>query len=225
MKMDINRMLDHLSEVSVFNHSVLALFLIFGMSLALTLFHTLEELKGRGGPLWRNFGAVVGVWIPDWLGFLLFFLILTAVLWLVALVAITGSLLTCAVPTKYAAGALGVLIGARLGDTLVSHVLLYVLRYRPNPGLASTPLYVAEAAFVIATFSRGLTAGGGFICVGLVIGAGAFCFVLPVLWFFGIVIPSWRRVRWRRGEPPQRGRVSRNSSVASQHTTEFTNSA
>lgn len=201
MKMDINRMLDHLSEVSVFNHSVLALFLILGMSLALTLFHTLEELKGRGGPLWRNFGAVVGVWIPDWLGFPLFFLILTALLWLVALVAITGSLLTCAVQGKCAAVALGALIGARLGDTLVSHVLLYVLRYRPNPGLASTPLYVAEAVFLIATFSRGLTAGGGSTWVGLFIGAGFFCFVLPFLWFFR-VIPSWRRVRWRRGEPP-----------------------
>ena len=193
-------MLDHLSEVSIFDHSALALFLILGISLAFTLLHTLQELKGHGGPLWRNFGAIVGVSVPDSLGFLVFFVGLTAALWLVAIVAITGSLLTYALQTEWAAGALGALIGARLGDTLISHVLLYVLRYRPNPGLASTPLYVAEAVFLIATFSRGLTAGNGSTCVGLFIGAVFFCFVLPLLWFVRIVMPSWRRERWRPGE-------------------------
>ena len=82
--MDINRMLDHLSEVSIFGHSLLALFLILVISFALTLLHTLQELKGRGGPLWRNFGAIVGVSVPDLLGFLVFFVGLTVALWLVA---------------------------------------------------------------------------------------------------------------------------------------------
>jgi hypothetical protein len=117
MKLEISRMLDHLSETSVFDRSVPALFLILGISLAFTLLHTVEEWKGRGGPLWRNFGAIVGVRIPNWLGFLSFFLILTSALWLVSLVAITGDLLRRTVHTKYAAGALGGLIGARLGDT------------------------------------------------------------------------------------------------------------
>jgi hypothetical protein len=202
MKTDLTRMLDHLSDVSVFNHSVLALLLILGLSLALTLLHTLQELKERGGPLWRNFGAVVGVQLPDWLGFAFFFVILTVLLWLVALIAITGSLLTCEVPTDWPAIALGALIGARLGDTLVSHVLLDRLGYRPNPGLASTTLYVAEAVFFIATFSKGLAAGGSSTWIGLVIGAGFFCLVLPLVWFFGLVIPGWRRVRWRSGERP-----------------------
>jgi hypothetical protein len=84
--MDINPMLDHLSEVSIFDHSALALFLILGMSVAITLIHTLQEWRGSGGPLWRNFGAIVGVWVPNWLGFPFFFLILTAALWLVSLV-------------------------------------------------------------------------------------------------------------------------------------------
>ena len=67
MKMDINQMLDHLSEVSAFDHSFLALFLILGLGLGLafTLLHTLAELKGRSGPLWRNFGAVVGARYPS----------------------------------------------------------------------------------------------------------------------------------------------------------------
>jgi hypothetical protein len=202
MNIDINRMLDHLSEVSVFDHSVLALFLILGLSLAFTLLHTLEELRGPGGPLWRNFGAVVGARIPDWFGFPLFFVILTVALWLVALAAVTGSLLTYAVPPQWAAVALGALIGARLGDTLVSHVLLYRLRYRPNPGLASTPLYIAEAVFLIATFHTGLIAGGNSTWAGLLLGAGFFCLVLPFLWFLRTVIPCWRRVPWRRGALP-----------------------
>ena len=199
MKMDIDRMLDHLSEFSIFDHSILALFLILGISFALTIFHTLQELKGPGGPLWRNFGAIVGVWVPNWLGFPFFFLILTAALWLVALVAITGSLVIYPVQSECAAVALGALIGARLGDTLVSHVLLYLLRYRPNPGLASTPLYFIEAVFFIVTFYKELTAGGGFTCVGLVIGALVFFLVLPSLWSLRIV-KNWRRDRWRPGE-------------------------
>src|SRR5262249_29186616 len=45
------------------------------------------------------------------------------------------------------AAALGVLIGARLSDTIASHALLYTVGYRPNPGFSSTPLYVIEAFF------------------------------------------------------------------------------
>ena len=108
--MDISQMLDHLSEVSVFGHSALALFLILGIDFAITLLHTLQEWKGSGGPLWRNFGAIVGVWVPGWLGFPIFFLFLTAALWLVGLVGITGSLPTGAVQTQWAAAALGALV-------------------------------------------------------------------------------------------------------------------
>jgi hypothetical protein len=201
VKIDVDQMLDHLSEVSIFDHSVFALFVIFGVSAAITLVHTLEEWKAPGGPLWWNFGAIVGVRIPDFLGFLLFTVLLTFALWLVSLVAITGNLVIFSVGTKYSAVALGALIGARLGDTLVSHFLLYVLGYRPNPGLSSTPLYIFEAGFLIMTFLKGITAGCGFTCLGLGIGVFAFCIVLPILWFLKIFKTGWRMSRWLPGQP------------------------
>src|SRR5262245_54492987 len=105
-EMDLNQMLEHLAEVSIFRHSALALFAILGIDFAITLGHTLEEWKGCEVPLWKNFGAIVGVWVPDWLGIPFFFLILTAALWLVALMGITGSLLIVSVPTACAAAAL-----------------------------------------------------------------------------------------------------------------------
>ena len=43
--------------------SLLALILI--ADLAFTLLHSWQELKGDGAPLWRNFGAIVGIAIPD----------------------------------------------------------------------------------------------------------------------------------------------------------------
>jgi hypothetical protein len=61
-------------------------------------------------------------------------------------------------------------------------------------------LCIVEAGFLIATFLKGLTAGGGITYLGLAIGAFAFCIVLPFLWSLRIV-KSWRRDRWRPGEP------------------------
>jgi hypothetical protein len=198
----LDQILNHLSKASLFDHSVLALFLILGFSLALTFVHTLQEWKGRGTPLWRNFGAVKGVWVPDWLGFPIFFLILTTVLWLAALVGITGNLLTYALPPEWTALALGALIGARLADTLISHLLLYVLGYRPNPGLASTPFYFIEAGFFVSTFSSGLADGGRSAWVGGLIGALPFIILWPLLGALRKMKPSWRRDPWRRGESP-----------------------
>ena len=68
---------------------------------------------------------------------------LTLILYAIGFVGIIGPL-----GDSGTAGALGVLIGARLSDTIVSHVLLYTVGYRPNPGLSSTPLYVVEAVFL-----------------------------------------------------------------------------
>lgn len=91
-------------------------------------------MQGRGRPLWRNFGAIVGLHVPDGLGFFGFTIVLTLTLFIVGFVGITGLF-----GPRVTALALGALNGAWLSETFVSHVLLHAIGYRPNPGLSSTP--------------------------------------------------------------------------------------
>ena len=114
--------LDRLDQVSVFGPSSLALFLILGLDWVFSGVHAYEEWRGEEAPLWRVFGAVVGLWLPNWLGFLLFTLALTLLLWCLGLAAIGGWLpFVGHVSLPIAVGALGAVIGARISDTLVSH--------------------------------------------------------------------------------------------------------
>jgi hypothetical protein len=194
--------LDHLDKVSVFGPSVVALFLILGLDWVFTGLHTYQEWRGEAAPLWRVFGAVVGLRLPNWLGFLLFTVTLTLALWGVGLAGIAGWLPLAGHLAPYkAVGALGVLIGARIADTLISHWGLYALGYRPNPGLKSTPLYVLEAVFILLTFWKGLSHDPHAALCGFVIGAGFFILVLPALWALRIIAASWRRERWTRWQP------------------------
>ena len=190
----MDKALEHFSQVSGFGRSAPLLILILAASFAITALHSWQEWKGEGGPLWRNFGAIVGTKIPDRLGFAIFTAALTLVLWALALVGIAGLSLWMA-----PAFALGALIGARLSDTLISHVLLNALGYRPNPGLSSTPLYVLEALFLMVAFRAGLAADPAYAKCGIVAGAVVFVVVLPLLWLGQLLIPGWRRERWQRG--------------------------
>ena len=169
---------------------------ILAADIVITCLHSWQEWKGDGAPLWRNFGAIVGVKIPDPLGFAVFTAGLTLILWALALIGIAGW------PHGIApAFALGALIGARVSDTLISHVLLYALGYRPNPGLSSTPLYIIGALFLIVAFRAGLAADWPSARCGIIVGAGLFVVVLPSLWLLQLLIPGWRRERWQRGQP------------------------
>jgi len=171
------------------------LILILLADFAITLLHSYQEWRGAGAPLWRNFGAIVGLDVPDQWGFPLFTVGLTLALFAIGFVGIIGPL-----NASWTAAALGGLIGARLSDTLVSHVLLYGLGYRPNPGLSSTPLYVLEALFIAFTFQPRLAADPLFAIAGLAAGALSFVLVLPGLslarWLFPTLgRPAW--VRWQ----------------------------
>jgi hypothetical protein len=194
--------LDHLDQVSVFGRSSVAFFLIVGLDWAFSAVHAYDEWRGEEAPLWRVFGAIVGLWLPNWVGFLFFTLVLTLVLWGAGLAGICGCLPTIGqISLPAAVGALGVIIGARISDTLVSHWGLYALGYRPNPGLKSTPLYVIEAVFIPLTFWKGLSLAPCAAWVGLAVGAGFFILVLPALRALQVILPGWRRAPWIRWQP------------------------
>jgi hypothetical protein len=196
----MDQALAHFDQISGFGRSAPLLLLILAADFAITALHSRQEWKGEGGPLWRNFGAIAGVKIPDPLGFAAFTAGLTLGLWALALIGIAGWFpLAGSVGIGCAAFALGALIGARVSDTLISHVLLNALGYRPNPGLSSTPLYIIEALFLIVAFRAGLAADWASAFCGIVAGAGFFVAVLPGLWLLQLLIPGWRRARWQRG--------------------------
>lgn len=192
-------MLDYFRQVSAFESAV-ALFLILAVDWAFTLTHVLQEWKGERVPLWRVFGAVVGTYLPNWVGFLAFTIFLCVAQWLIGAMAIAGWPVFPAHPW-WSIWALGALVGARIGDSVVSHWLLYGLRYRPNPGLSSTVLYCIEAVFILLAFRKGYALDPHAWRIGFVCGAGFFVAVLPGLWLLHWLVPAWRRERWRRGEP------------------------
>jgi hypothetical protein len=66
------------------------LLLILVVDFAITSLHSYQEWKGVGAPLWRNFGAIAGLDVPDRLGFLFFTVVLTVVLFAIGFVGITG---------------------------------------------------------------------------------------------------------------------------------------
>jgi hypothetical protein len=193
--------LDHFDQVSIFGRSAGALLLILLLDWVFSAFHSYQEWRGAKAPLWRIFGAVVGVWLPDWLGFLLFTIGLTLLLWCVGLAGIAGWLPFGHLAEPTAIGALGAIIGARISDTLVSHWGLYALGYRPNPGLSSTPLYVLEAAFILLTFWKGLVLHPVAAWLGFAGGAGFFILVLPLLRSARLIAPASRRPPWVRWQP------------------------
>ena len=168
--------------------------LILLVDFAITFSHSYQEWRGLGAPIWRNFGAIVGVDIPDRWGFSIFTVLLTVSLFAIGFVGIIG-------PLRWSAFALGALIGARSSDTLISHVLLYGVGYRPNPGLSSTPLYVLEALFIVWAFQPRLAANPSSAKAGLVLGILAFVLVLPGLWLDATGDACLKRSPWPRWQP------------------------
>jgi hypothetical protein len=142
--------LANLQNIWVFGskHGPALLTAILAIDLTLTLLHSLLELRGK---LWRYFGDIVGVEIPDWFGIIVFFVGLTLMLWAVGIFGIGG-----AVPSRMtpAPGLLGFLIGCRVSDGIFSHILPRLSGYEKNPGLTTVPLYFLEAGFLSWGFIR-----------------------------------------------------------------------
>lgn len=198
----MSAILDHFDQVSIFGRSVVALIIILGLDWSFSAIHAYEEWRGESAPLWRVFGAIVGLWLPHWLGFLLFTLGLTLILWSAGLLAVAGWFpFVGNVPPAVAMGALGFMIGARISDTLISHWGLYAAGYRPNPGLRSTPLYVIEVVALLTIFHQGLWHSEAAACWGLICGAGFFILVLPMMKAGRAIALPWQRATWVRWQP------------------------
>ena len=198
----MNAALDHLDQFSIFGRSSVAFFLILALDWAFSAVHAYDEWRGEEAPLWRVFGAIVGLLVPNRVGFLFFTLGLTLALWGAGLAGICGCLpFVGQIPMAATVGALGVIIGARISDTLVSHWALYALGYRPNPGLKSTPLYVIEAVFIALTFWKGLALAPCAAWTGVALGAVVFSLVLPGLRAVRTIRPLWARAPWIRWQP------------------------
>ena len=114
-------------KVDAILNSAPILVLILLADFAITSLHSIQEWKGVGAPLWRNFGAIVGLDVPDRLGFLFFTALLTLTLLAIGCVGITGLF-----GPWLTAAALGALIGARLSDTVVLARLAVHRRVSPQ---------------------------------------------------------------------------------------------
>jgi hypothetical protein len=176
------------------NHTLVILAALQISDLALTLLHSLQERKGR---LWRYFGAIAGVKIPDGFGQISFFWGLTISLWIVGLLGITGAVLWQA---PLAFGCLGAIIGCRLSDGWFSHIALNNAGFRPNPGLSSVPLYFAEIAVLLVVFYPTIRMRTLSVLIGFVIGAFAFYSVIPSLKLVGRLVFQ-PITPWRTGSP------------------------
>lgn len=176
------------------SYTLVFLAIIQIIDLALTLIHSLQERKGR---LWRYFGAIAGVKIPDTFGQIVFFSGLTVLLWIVGLIGVSGSVMW---RTPLAFGCLGAIVGCRLSDSFYSHIRLNYEGYRPNPGLESTPLYLIESVALIVIFLPTITAHTTAVVIGFIIGAVAFYSVIPSLRSLGPVVFETMEP-WKKGTP------------------------
>jgi hypothetical protein len=194
--------LDHFDRISIFGPSAAMLGLVLAADIAFTGVHVWQEWRGERWPLWRVFGAVVGLRLPNAVGFLLFTVALALGQWALGLMAYAGWLpLVGMVPTSLAIWSLGAVLGARIADNCVSHWGLWLLHYRPNPGLSSTALYSIEAVVIVVAFRKGFGIDPGAAWCGLAIGAGAFIGVIPGLAVWRKFARSWQREPWTRGKP------------------------
>jgi hypothetical protein len=147
------------------------------LSIVNTLLHTLEEiLYSTGGPFWqysekcfgrgltRTFGPILG----EVVGYTLF-AGLAALLIFLAVMGYSGTAVSLGFVTLSPEVILGGLIGARVGDALISHMYLSVrFKELDNPGIATSFYYILEALVATMVFTVspiGITIG--FLVFGI----------------------------------------------------------
>jgi hypothetical protein len=188
-------------SVSSLGRSAATPLLLLALSWAFSAVHVLEEWKGSNFPLWRVFGAIEGVYVPNSLGFLFFTVALLLILWIIGLGAVVGMGVWGPLSAQQGVFLLGALIGALVSDCIFSHWIPYLAGYRPNPGVRSTALYVLEAAVLLWLFWKGLSAHPWQAVVGGLLGLLFFLAVWGILVALRLCFPFLRRSPWVSGQP------------------------
>jgi hypothetical protein len=188
-------------SVSSLGSSAVTPLLLLALSWAFSAVHVFEEWKGSAFPLWRAFGAIEGIYVPNWLGFPFFTVALLFLLWAIGVGAIVGLGIAGPLTAEQGVFLLGALIGALGSDCLFSHWTPYLAGYRPNPGVRSTALYVLEAALLLPLFWKGLSAHPSQALIGGLLGALFFLAVWGFLVALRLCVPAWRRSPWVSGQP------------------------
>ena len=150
--------------------------------------HAEEEKNGK---LWTYFGKITGAtWLENlspWLGYLLI-VIPAHVLQTVAALGAFGT-------NKVLPFWLALLIGARLGDAIFSHIIPVLRGFKSspeetaaksNPGLPTGLIYLADSIALALIFHGPLLAASReTLLSGFAIGAGFFAVVQPLLHLTG----------------------------------------
>ena len=194
----MNPSLEYFDRISSLGPPALALGVIVTINIAFTSIHIWQEWRTRW-PLYRVFGAIVGLAVPRSIGVLVFVILLAVTLWGAGLAAYTGLPRTACI--CFSIGALGFVLGARLADSILSHWILALIGYRPNPGLSSTALYILEAILIFVAFRPGLALDRGAAAIGFAAGWLFFILPLPTMALLSRIFPRARRKPWVRGEP------------------------
>lgn len=143
---------------------------------AVAIVHAVEETRGK---LWAFFGRTSGVTALARLETPAGFALLVLPALVLQLVAALWAFLGLEVNPFW----LGVLIGARLGDALFSHLLPSSGEdaAETSPGLASAWVYLADALVMAIVWHVPMMSAAPATLLGFAIGAGFFCAVLPAL--------------------------------------------
>lgn len=157
---------------------VVPILLIF--SLCATTLHTWEEVRGYGSPFWEYAEDFTGVRVGSVTGHVLFYS-LAAFLMVAAVMGYAYQS-----PTW-----LSLLIGIRIGDAVFSHLMLYHIYRKPNPGLNTAFLYCTESFFALTLWDEFMPAGAKVSELWLCVGVGAF----GGFWNLCSFGYAWRRIK------------------------------
>jgi hypothetical protein len=154
----------------------------FVWTAGVALIHAVEEFVGQ---IWKYFGRLVGSnWLQQMGDSGLILIVAPALVFQI----VGAAKAFLAVPNAPHPFYLALLIGARLGDALFSHVLpTSYQRQEVNPGLGSAIVYGADALLLLFLWQDILWSAARESIAGFVVGAGFFLAVLPVLKFSRLV--------------------------------------